>query len=479
MRTAEVGQFARETMRTELPAEIEEWSRWALLDTIGVLLAGHETATARAATRSAARTPGEARTSGREVSTTPAMAAFADAVAANALDYEDGHYEGGGIHAGSTVVPVLLAIAPPETTLSELRRAMVVGYEVGIRAGYLLSPDHGHTYRASGHAASLGAAVAAAALLRLPTEQVASALRIAAAHAPVSTMQAAGSCESIGWAAATAVSATFLAIDGFTDERVDSLLSSPVSGSPFDDDAPGQLAESLGTRFESVNCYVKPYACCRLIHAALDALALLLTRRPLRPSEIESVQVSTPASGINLYNRRPVLLEEAQFSIPIAASTFLIHGCIGPAQSTAEVYCSPEVLSLAERVTGGHEPAFDERDQPSYPARVRIDALGRVDSTTVLDALGSVGNPLSKSFRLAKAEECLRVALKPELVEQVKDMLLDPSGQNTVGNLKEAVRRTRRLRDRLGGPLGLESDARLQAISPSTPQPITRPGLNE
>ena len=278
------------------------------------------------------------------------MAAFAGATAANALDYEDGHYRGGGIHAGSAVLPALLAATDPSTPMARLRRALVVGYEIAIRAGYVLSPQHGRSYRTSGHAASLGAAGATAALLGGDVSTVASALRIAASHAPVSTPHAAGACESIGWAATTAVTAAFLALDGFTNEQSDATLAAPVSASPFDDGTDTRFVESLGRVSEATNCYIKPYACCRLIHAAIDGLHALDGDLPEDPGDVKSIVVGTQAGAVKMDNRQPLRLEQAQFSIPIMLALYLTDHELGPAQARPSRYEAKKVRDLATRI---------------------------------------------------------------------------------------------------------------------------------
>jgi 2-methylcitrate dehydratase PrpD len=352
------------------------------------------------------------------------MAAFCGATAANALDYEDGHYRGGGIHAGSTVLPTLLAVAPPATSADRLRASLVVGYEIAIRAGYLLSPDHGRPYRTSGHAASIGAAAAAAALLSGDVASVTSAVRIAASHAPVSTVHAGGSCESIGWAAATAVTAAHLAVDGFTDESADAVLAAPVHGTPFDDDSNTALIESLGAASEAVNCYVKPFACCRLIHAALDGLADL--RVELGDVEsVESIVVGTLTSGAAMTNHAPSTLEQAQFSVPTMVALYLLDGEVGPRQARRERWTDPIVRRLADRVSVRYDPRTDDRSDRAYPATLEVRVAGRTLDHAVWDASGSVTNPISDGERLAKARGCLAPILGPSAADAVVDAVLD------------------------------------------------------
>jgi 2-methylcitrate dehydratase PrpD len=406
VRTEGVAEYASAATAEPLPGHVDRWSRQALLDTLAVLLAGRGTPTAQAAARTALRSPGESTLIGTDLRASASMAAFADATAANALDYEDGHYLGGGIHAGSTVLPTLLALASHDTTLGEFRRALVIGYEIAIRAGWLLTPAHsGRHYRTSGHAASLGAAAAGAALVGLDPESIASAVRIAASHAPVSTVNSAASCESIGWAAATAVTAVQLAQDGFADERGDATMFSPVQPSPFDDDAP-PFTGTLGSNFEAPNCYVKPYSCCRVTHAALDGLGALADGG-LKLEESDEITVFGIAFTKHMDNRAPRNLEQAQFSIPISIATFAIERELGPDQSHQDRYGSDAVFELAQRVRVEHDPELDGAPDGSYPARVVCRQGRNEDSIEIRDASGSVTNPLDDDERLAKLNRCL------------------------------------------------------------------------
>src|SRR5215472_16355056 len=61
----------------------------------------------------------------------PAAAGFANALAAAALDLDDGHRKSRG-HPGAAVIPAVLAVGDSPAD-AEILRAVVVGYEIGIR----------------------------------------------------------------------------------------------------------------------------------------------------------------------------------------------------------------------------------------------------------------------------------------------------------------------------------------------------------
>lgn len=169
---------------------------------------------------------------------------------ANALDFDDGHRLTKG-HPGVVVIPAALAIAEStHPTVDELRTAIIVGYEVAIRAGLDL---HARSleYHASGAWGALGAAAAAGRLLGLDETRMRHALGLAAYHAPIapimrSVADPAMTKDACGWGTLVGVSSASLARDGFT-----ALASDVAAGA------------DLGVRWHLLDIYVKTFPCCR------------------------------------------------------------------------------------------------------------------------------------------------------------------------------------------------------------------------
>ena len=151
-------------------------------------------------------------------------AAWCNGVLANVLDYDDGHRLTKG-HPGAVVIPAALAAAQlADATAEELLVAVVVGYEIAIRAGVALhARDDG--YHASGAWGGLGAAAAAVAAAR-PGREPRSTTRIGLAeyHAPIahimrSVAQPAMTKDACAWGASVGVSSALMAAGGFTAVR--------------------------------------------------------------------------------------------------------------------------------------------------------------------------------------------------------------------------------------------------------------------
>lgn len=438
MSTRAVAEAALRIAAGPLPGAADDRARQVLADTLAAQLAGTLTDVGRAACRAARLHPGRTPVPGTGLRTDPGWAAFAGAAAAGALDYDDGHYRGGGIHASSTVLPALLAAAPAGTPLPALRRALVAGYEVAVRAGRLTSPAvSGLPYRASGHAAVFGATAALAAVRGLGPARTESALRTAAAHAPDAAMTTGGAREATGWAAATAVGCADLAACGF-GEPADASHLFPAGPTLFDRHTADPWVTGLGERYEILHGYLKPYPCCRAAHAMLDALRVLCPGTGT--ARITAVEVSTVAGAAALGVTAPRTLGQAQFALPWLAALLLVRGEDAPRGLRAlgapggPALDDPAVRETARLVTLRHEPAFDDDPACSYPARVAVTTSdGRVRTATVTRARGSAGNPLSEAERTAKATELLHRVLPPSRTAALLTALEDDT--TTTGRL--------------------------------------------
>ncbi|MFC5338856.1 MmgE/PrpD family protein [Leucobacter denitrificans] len=452
---ARFGAAAAQIMANGIPADVDEWSRWALLDTVAVAVGGAGTRVTRAAIAAAGRHLGAAPLLVAPGSASPEWAALVLSTAANALDYDDGHVEGGGIHAGSTVVGTLLAAAPDTVTTAQLRSAMVIGYEVAIRAGYLASPDvSGHDYRTSGYAAAIGAAAAASAatgsdeMLDAPapptsrTALIAAAIRLATAHAPVASFVSGGARESTGWAALTAVGTVELALSGLAPSAEEERAVVPAGPTLFDPAgaAPKSRWYNLDEGFLAPGCYFKPYPCCRAAHAAIDATLELLDSGALDPLTDSPIFVGLPAGAAALTERRPVDLGEAQFAVPFLIGLTIARGVDGlrslgrvPLKSLVG---DPEIQRQTDRVRLEVDPDLDADPGTGYPARVTVGDDPTHNTVTIRDALGSPQRPLDKQARLRKAHDLLVPAAGPAAASKIIDALVDPPADQTLAQLR-------------------------------------------
>ncbi|MEJ7568075.1 MAG: MmgE/PrpD family protein [Gaiellaceae bacterium] len=251
--------FIHDLTWNDVPEDVRERVRLLQRDIVAVSLAGRETPAARiAADHATEQHPGCAATAlvdGRRLSATGA--AWANGVLANALDFDDGHRLVKG-HPGANVVPAALAVAEAAgATVEEYLTAVVVGYEVALRAGLLLHARSGE-YHGSGAWGAVGAAAASARLLRLDADRTGHALGFAEYHAPLapimrSVAEPAMTKDACGWGAMLGVSSAHLAARGYT------ALECTLVG------------DDVGALWHLRDVYVKPFPCCRWSHPAIQA----------------------------------------------------------------------------------------------------------------------------------------------------------------------------------------------------------------
>ncbi len=210
-----------------------------------------------------------------------AGAAFANGVLANALDFDDGHRLTKG-HPGAVIIPAALAVGQlVDASELEFLTAVVIGYEVAIRAGIALHRRDA-SYHASGAWGGVGAAAAAARLLGLDRTATLAALGLAEYHAPIAPIMR--SCaepqmtkDACAWGAFLGVTSSMLAARGFTSVRAEYLDEPEL--------------DDLGARWLLEELYVKAYPCCRWSQGAIAAGLAAADGRPFDAASIKRVRV--------------------------------------------------------------------------------------------------------------------------------------------------------------------------------------------
>src|SRR5262245_56469131 len=219
--TAQVAEFIVKSRWEDLPPAAVEAARRAILDCLGVTLAGSLDPPARIV-QAVAEAEGGAplcTVVGTGRRTGAAWAALANGTAAHALDFDDTNFA----MLGHPTAPVLsAALAASELALSDGRalvHAFLLGFEVETTVAEVVNPAHyAHGWHATCTLGTLGAAAAAARLLALDVAETQVALAVAAS-------QASGLKENFGTmtkpfhaghAARSGVVAALLAREGWT-----------------------------------------------------------------------------------------------------------------------------------------------------------------------------------------------------------------------------------------------------------------------
>ncbi len=415
----------------KLPEAARGAARRAILDTLGVMLAGSVEPTAERVRELIAhrRGPGEATVAGTGLRAGVEDAALANGTAAHALDYDDLQQSLSG-HPSVPVLPAALALAEREhASGAALVAAFVAGVEVEAKLGRALNPGH---YETGWHATStlgvFGAAAAAARLLGLPPERTAHALAIAASLASGLKANFGTDVKPLhaGHAARSGLEAALLARAGFTAnpralEHDDGFGAAyGRGGAPAWD----LVTAGLGAPHEVVDpgIGVKRYPACASTHQALDATLALSEEHAVDPAAVEAVECGVYyLAPHQLIHERADTPLEGKFSMAYCVAVALLDRAVGLAQFTEERVRRADVQALMPRVRMFVHPEQTTRDcLPTRFSEVTITLRdGQRLARRVGLAKGQPRNPLTDDELAAKFRDCAARVLPAGQADQV------------------------------------------------------------
>lgn len=389
---AKVARFIQGLTWSDLPGVVQKQVKLCAVDLLGAIIAGSSTKISRImAGQALEHWPGDAATIllFKAKASLPG-AVIANAFTANALDIDDGYRDIKG-HPGAVVFPAVLAAAENKgVSGQEFLTALVVAYEVAIRAG-IAWHDYHTGYHGSGSWGSLGAAAGVAKILGLQEREIIHALGTAEYHAPIMPMMRcidypAMTKDGIGWGSMVGTVSALLAGAGFTG--IPSL---------FGIEEYSNLVNSLGREYKILNLYFKPYACCRWAQPAVSAALKLREKYNLNPENIDRIIVRTFEAATKLWLKNPTNTEEAQYNMAYPVAAALVDGEVGPRQVLDENLNNSAILNLAGKV----ETFQDNNYESEFPSKCqcRIELLlkdGKKINSGTFVAKGDPENPLGE-----------------------------------------------------------------------------------
>ena len=420
----------------QLPPEAIYWSKVAVLDTVGVTLAGALEAAPKIVTEvlDLKASSGPSLVWGTRRRAACLDAALINATASHALDFDNTSNSMAG-HMSATMIPALIAAGEAYgASGSDVLLAHTAGFEVGARLGHGLNfYHHEKGWHPTSTLGVIAVAAACARLLKLSVAQTESALALstslaAGIKANFGTMTKplhAGQCARGGLMAAllarkgfTANSDAFEHKQGFFNVfngpgNFDSERILEDWGKPLDVSAPGA-------------CY-KQYACCAGVHAAIDAcLALVREHGPFNAADIARIDSWTAPRRLAHTNRpEPNGALDAKFSVQYCVARALLHGKVVFAHFEGDAYREPLIRELLPRV---HAAPFTEKQFPKdnhNGAEIRVTmADGSIFSAKIDQALGRTAqNPISLEQLKMKFSDCSLRVLSPDVAAAAVRMI--------------------------------------------------------
>ncbi|QKS00614.1 MmgE/PrpD family protein [Sphingomonas sp. CL5.1] len=363
--------------------------------------------------------PGTATIAGEAFRARAADAAFINATYGHGFEYDDFN---GNAHPGCCVVPVALAVSEETgATLEEMVVALVAGYEIYVRIGYLCSPALlNRGWQPHSVLANFGAAAVAAKLRRLDAEQTSHALAIALSHAGGTTEYAStgGSIKRIhaGIAVRNGVEAVDMALAGITGPR--GWLSGDRGFYRMfaDQDTGEEAAETFSfdqaLQFDAAR--FKAYCCCAATHGYIQLMEQVFARC----GKIERVdaRIQTMTDAIvgtrNAHIYGPRNIEELQYSLPAQMALAALGKGNGYRAHRAfldgnlDLGADSEVIALARKIRLEVSHELVERYPRTFAADVTVHYDDGSSQTLFTDRIkGTPANPFTPEEARAKFDE--------------------------------------------------------------------------
>jgi 2-methylcitrate dehydratase PrpD len=329
-------QMARSVLALDLAdfgPEVVAKAKLCLLDFLSCAFeAGHHPWSRQAV--AIAQAGGSATIIGTSQTSSPADAAFANAVMGHGLVREDMH-AASIAHHGVVIWPALLALSE-QTPLrgDRLLAAAIIGYETGARIGRaLLTSDLARLYRPTGLVAPPGAALAGSFALGLSEDQATSAIAIAAnTSSGLNEWPHAGGSDMYfhpGFAASNAIKATGLAAAGAFGSETILEGEAGLFAAYRRQAAPESIALFPDGECEIMAVYNKPVPACNFAQTAAQA-ALRASHELASTDEIDRIVIRAPDAAMrypgcdSMGPYRNAL--QAKMSIPFSVAATLARG---------------------------------------------------------------------------------------------------------------------------------------------------------
>jgi 2-methylcitrate dehydratase PrpD len=360
MLTKQLAEFVINTRESDVPSDVLDGARDALVDTLGCALAGSLDEGSEIAQRWVRETGARAQATvlGTQLSTSPAEAAFANGLASHALDFDDslttlrGHPTAPMLGAGLAVGEA--ANASGKAVLA----AISIGLEVGGKIGPALGAGH---YMKGWHStATVGvfsATAVAARLWGLSIEQLQTAWGIVASEASglIRNFGTMTKPFHAGHAGRSAVLAAWLAKNGFTaDTQIfDGKNNFFATYAGEDAVALDTTVAKLGNPWEMVNpgIYVKRFPCCYCNHRPVGGMFEMIKQHNIGADEVTKVRIGfLPGADTPLIHHDPHTGLEGKFSMEYNAAAALLDGKLTMETFTDAMVQRPEIRAFMPKV---------------------------------------------------------------------------------------------------------------------------------
>jgi 2-methylcitrate dehydratase PrpD len=447
---ARLSSYMSDARNRALPDEVTEKAKHHILDTFAAMVSGSELVPGQAALKFARSYGGEKISTVvcSNVLSGPIEAALVNGVLGHSDETDDAHAPTLA-HPGVAVVPAALAVGEQlGIDGAQFLRAVVLGYDVGTRVVMTMggaavqTEEHRSTHSIMG---IFGAAAAAASTANLNPRQMRWVLDYTAQQSSGiaawqrDTQHIEKGFVYAGMPARGGVTSALLVQSGWTG--VDDIFSGAdnyfLAYAPQADSM--NLVEKLGERFEIAATDIKKWTVGAPIQAPLDALEILLKRRPFNADDVQRVTVRVARTQGSVVNNRemPDICLQHMVAVMLIDKTATFKSAHDKARMQ-----DPAVLRVRAKVNLVLDDGELQRALPRREAIVEITlSNGTKLSEHVVAVRGTPSNPMTREEVVAKARELMAPVLGAANAASIIQKLLGLENLKSILELRPFLQR--------------------------------------
>jgi 2-methylcitrate dehydratase PrpD len=452
MITDKVARFIFESETGDIPEAAFDVARRAVLDFIGVAIAGSREETGNIIAGCIGEMGGGPSSSviGKGFRTAPHLAALANGTMGHALDYDDLSFMYGA-HPSVTLAPVVLAVGEATGASGrDILAAYIIGFEACARISSPIAQSHYmRGWHSTGNIGILGATAAAARLLKLDIPQIKMAYGIAVSMAGGLRLNFGTMTKPFhaGNAASGGTLAAYLARKGFTSR--DNAIEAPhgyaeVFGCDEKIDWEKAVA-GLGEAFVITGSGIgfKPHPSCGGTLGVTDAAIYLRNKYNIDPSLIEEITLGVGPFENGTLLHAPARGLEGKFSMEYCVCRALLDGKILLTDFTDERVNQAEIQRLIARTNCAESypmAVMGVAESGLNPQSVKIktrDGQEYFRETPII--AGMPFGPMTEEQLEEKYRDCASLVLDDANIEKSLSLLKDLKSLDNILELMRAV----------------------------------------
>ena len=402
--------------REEIPNEVLTETKLRILDLVGAMLGGSQTALASQIQKAIFVPDNGTGTAviGLPHETGAASAALLQGTMGCVLEYDDTHVQA-GIHSSTPVVAAAIAKGQQlQVSGLALIEAVLVGNELSCRLG-LAAPGlfHRAGFHPTGVLGIFGACYAASRLSKLSADQVANAIGICGSFSSgiMASWEDGSAAKSLhaGWAASSGIQAVNLAQNGVSGpatvyEGRFGFFPSHLRAQQSDLNY-AAIEKNLGEEWEVLNIAPRAFPCGHYIQPFIDATLTLCAGNRIDVDQITEVLCNVAEYMVPLIcepaveKLRPATSWHARYSLPFCVSECLLTGSFTKYSLAEKDLTDSRYLALMRKVKYQIDQTATDRTRWSGEVRITFQSGEQIEHR-VENMRGTRQNPMgSKELR--------------------------------------------------------------------------------